>query len=152
MKAGLGRTGTLIGAYLMKHYSMTAKEAVAWLRICRPGSVTGAQQAFLEDQEGSLWRTGSEYRLHHYEDETRMPQHRYGIYSKQWPIDRSRIIYDARKKLKTDSISDQLRVLKELDEKQYIRHVSKILDTVGSYDKIVSDKLGKVMSMSKYKM
>ena len=28
-KAGLGRTGTLIGCYLMKHYHMTAAEAIA---------------------------------------------------------------------------------------------------------------------------
>ncbi|XP_031213968.1 dual specificity protein phosphatase CDC14B-like [Mastomys coucha] len=29
-KAGLGRTGTLIGCYLMKHYRMTAAESIAW--------------------------------------------------------------------------------------------------------------------------
>lgn len=45
--AGLGRTGTLIGCYLMKHYRMTAAESIAWLRICRPGSVIGPQQQFL---------------------------------------------------------------------------------------------------------
>uniref|UniRef100_A0A7N9B212 Cell division cycle 14Ab n=1 Tax=Mastacembelus armatus TaxID=205130 RepID=A0A7N9B212_9TELE len=37
-KAGLGRTGTLISCYLMKHYRFTAGEAIAWIRICRPGS------------------------------------------------------------------------------------------------------------------
>uniref|UniRef100_A0A8C9ZRS0 Cell division cycle 14Ab n=1 Tax=Sander lucioperca TaxID=283035 RepID=A0A8C9ZRS0_SANLU len=37
-KAGLGRTGSLIGCYLMKHYRFTAAEAIAWIRICRPGS------------------------------------------------------------------------------------------------------------------
>uniref|UniRef100_A0A1I8I139 protein-tyrosine-phosphatase n=1 Tax=Macrostomum lignano TaxID=282301 RepID=A0A1I8I139_9PLAT len=36
-KAGLGRTGTLIACYLMKHYRMTAAESIAWCRICRPG-------------------------------------------------------------------------------------------------------------------
>uniref|UniRef100_A0A671XVH6 Uncharacterized protein n=1 Tax=Sparus aurata TaxID=8175 RepID=A0A671XVH6_SPAAU len=34
-KAGLGRTGTLIGCYLMKHFRFTAAEAIAWIRICR---------------------------------------------------------------------------------------------------------------------
>uniref|UniRef100_A0A3B5LEI8 protein-tyrosine-phosphatase n=1 Tax=Xiphophorus couchianus TaxID=32473 RepID=A0A3B5LEI8_9TELE len=48
-KAGLGRTGTLIGCYLMKHYRFTAAEAIAWTRICRPGSVIGPQQNFLEE-------------------------------------------------------------------------------------------------------
>ncbi|CAF4468597.1 unnamed protein product [Rotaria sp. Silwood2] len=48
-KAGLGRTGTLIGAYLMKHYKFTAAEVIAWLRISRPGSVIGPQQNYLEE-------------------------------------------------------------------------------------------------------
>ena len=43
-KAGLGRTGTLIALYLMKHYGFTAREAIAWLRIVRAGSVIGNQQ------------------------------------------------------------------------------------------------------------
>lgn len=30
--AGLGRTGTLIGAYLMKHYKFAAHEVIAWIR------------------------------------------------------------------------------------------------------------------------
>uniref|UniRef100_A0A8C6WJ32 protein-tyrosine-phosphatase n=1 Tax=Neogobius melanostomus TaxID=47308 RepID=A0A8C6WJ32_9GOBI len=47
-KAGLGRTGTLIGCYLMKHFFFTAAEAIAWIRICRPGSVIGPQQTFLQ--------------------------------------------------------------------------------------------------------
>jgi cell division cycle 14 len=47
--AGLGRTGTLIGAYLMKHHKFTAAEVIAWLRICRPGSVIGPQQNYLEE-------------------------------------------------------------------------------------------------------
>uniref|UniRef100_A0AAY4A9Y3 protein-tyrosine-phosphatase n=1 Tax=Denticeps clupeoides TaxID=299321 RepID=A0AAY4A9Y3_9TELE len=50
-KAGLGRTGTLIACYLMKHYRFTAAEAIAWIRICRPGSIIGPQQNFLEDHD-----------------------------------------------------------------------------------------------------
>ncbi|KAM9367268.1 LOW QUALITY PROTEIN: dual specificity protein phosphatase CDC14B [Phaethornis superciliosus] len=48
-KAGLGRTGTLIACYIMKHYRMTAAETIAWIRINRPGSVIGPQQHFLRD-------------------------------------------------------------------------------------------------------
>ena len=48
-KADLGRTGTLIGFYIMKHYKFTASEVISWLRICRPGSVIGPQQNFLEE-------------------------------------------------------------------------------------------------------
>lgn len=47
--AGLGRTGTLIACYIMKHYKFTHAEAIAWIRICRPGSIIGPQQHFLEE-------------------------------------------------------------------------------------------------------
>lgn len=62
VQAGLGRTGSLIGAYIVKHYRMTAREAIAWMRICRPGSVIGQQQGWLEKIESWLWRQGSQYR------------------------------------------------------------------------------------------
>lgn len=45
--AGIGRTGTLIAAYLMAKYDFTPQAAVAWTRICRPGSVIGEQQDWL---------------------------------------------------------------------------------------------------------
>ncbi|XP_053323584.1 dual specificity protein phosphatase CDC14B isoform X3 [Spea bombifrons] len=61
-KAGLGRTGTLIGCYIMKHYKMTAAETIAWMRICRPGSVIGPQQQFMADKQMSLWNEGDIYR------------------------------------------------------------------------------------------
>ncbi|XP_014480769.1 PREDICTED: dual specificity protein phosphatase CDC14B isoform X2 [Dinoponera quadriceps] len=53
-KAGLGRTGSLIGCYIMKHYHLTAHETIAWIRICRPGSVIGHQQQWLEKKEAYL--------------------------------------------------------------------------------------------------
>jgi cell division cycle 14 len=53
-KAGLGRTGTNIGAYLMSKFHFTAREAIAWLRICRPGSVVGPQQHYLVAKENFL--------------------------------------------------------------------------------------------------
>lgn len=45
--AGIGRTGTLIAAYLIARYNFTPQMAVAWTRICRPGSVIGEQQDWL---------------------------------------------------------------------------------------------------------
>ena len=47
LTAGLGRTGTLIGCELMRRWGFKALEAIAWMRICRPGSVIGVQQPFL---------------------------------------------------------------------------------------------------------
>ncbi|KAI4468128.1 tyrosine specific protein phosphatase and dual specificity protein phosphatase [Holotrichia oblita] len=98
-KAGLGRTGSLIGAYIIKHYRMSARESIAWMRICRPGSVIGQQQGWLEKVENWLWRQGSEYRLQHFDDGDKIPHHRYGVYSKEWPIERRRLILQAQKTL-----------------------------------------------------
>ncbi|XP_074490480.1 dual specificity protein phosphatase CDC14AB isoform X2 [Sebastes fasciatus] len=61
-KAGLGRTGSLIGCYLMKHYRFTAGEAISWIRMCRPGSVIGPQQNFLEEKQAALWLLGDSQR------------------------------------------------------------------------------------------
>jgi len=62
-KAGLGRTGTCIGAYLMKHYKFTASEVIGWMRICRPGCVIGPQQHFLQEIEQRMWHEGDIMRL-----------------------------------------------------------------------------------------
>ena len=43
-KAGLGRTGSLIAAYAIKHYHFAAADFIGWIRICRPGSILGPQQ------------------------------------------------------------------------------------------------------------
>jgi cell division cycle 14 len=61
-KAGLGRTGTLIGLYLMKHHGFTAREAMGWLRIVRPGSVIGPQQPFLCAREPLMHQCGACHR------------------------------------------------------------------------------------------
>ncbi|XP_074237452.1 dual specificity protein phosphatase CDC14A isoform X5 [Saimiri boliviensis] len=60
--AGLGRTGTLIACYVMKHYRFTHGEIIAWIRICRPGSIIGPQQHFLEEKQASLWVQGDIFR------------------------------------------------------------------------------------------
>ena len=59
-KAGLGRTGTLIGLYAMKHYGFPAAEFIGWIRICRPGSVLGPQQQFLVAMESTMKRWAAE--------------------------------------------------------------------------------------------
>lgn len=53
-RAGLGRTGTLIACYLMKQYKFTAAEAVGWLRMCRPGSVSTLQHCFLDHKQTAI--------------------------------------------------------------------------------------------------
>ncbi|CAH8436590.1 unnamed protein product [Dicrocoelium dendriticum] len=62
-KAGLGRTGTLISCYLMKHYHFTSREAIAWCRVCRPGSVIGPQQHWLDLKQSACWSSGELYRV-----------------------------------------------------------------------------------------
>ena len=57
-KAGLGRTGTLIGCFVMKHFQFNAADFIGWIRICRPGSILGPQQHFLLDQEKQLKEKG----------------------------------------------------------------------------------------------
>jgi cell division cycle 14 len=63
-KAGLGRTGTLIGAYLIWKYGFTANEAIAFMRIVRPGSVVGPQQQYmyLKQLEWAKWAAVDEIR------------------------------------------------------------------------------------------
>jgi cell division cycle 14 len=60
-KAGLGRTGTNIGAYMMKHLGFSTAEIIAWSRICRPGSIVGPQQQYLEAHTQRIWKWGEEY-------------------------------------------------------------------------------------------
>ena len=61
-KAGLGRTGSCIGAYMMKHFRFTAEEVIGWLRIVRPGSIIGPQQQFMKEIEQRMWREGELHR------------------------------------------------------------------------------------------
>jgi cell division cycle 14 len=53
-KAGLGRTGPLIALYMMRRHGFTARAAMGWLRVVRPGSVIGEQQHFLCRQEAIM--------------------------------------------------------------------------------------------------
>mmetsp|Transcript_67238 Transcript_67238/g.218963 ORF Transcript_67238/g.218963 Transcript_67238/m.218963 type:complete len:405 (-) Transcript_67238:343-1557(-) len=58
-KAGLGRTGTLIGLYAMKHLRFPARAFIGWNRICRPGSILGPQQQFLVDMQAMMFQAGA---------------------------------------------------------------------------------------------
>ncbi len=57
--AGLGRTGTLIVLWIMRNLGWSANEAMAWVRICRPGSVIGSQQQFVRYCESCEWQGNS---------------------------------------------------------------------------------------------
>merc|ERR1719281_2103271 len=58
-KAGLGRTGTLIGLYAMKHHQFPARAFIGWNRVCRPGSILGPQQQFMVDMQGEMFQAGA---------------------------------------------------------------------------------------------
>lgn len=53
-KAGLGRTGCLIGAYLIYKHGFTANEIIAFMRFMRPGMVVGPQQHWLHLNQGTF--------------------------------------------------------------------------------------------------
>ncbi len=57
-KAGLGRTGSLIAAYAIKHYQWRAADFIGWIRMCRPGSILGPQQYWLLEKEEYLKEQG----------------------------------------------------------------------------------------------
>ena len=57
-KAGLGRAGTCTASWIMKKYRMTAAETIGWMRICRPGTIIGPQQHYLEEMQQQLWHEG----------------------------------------------------------------------------------------------
>ncbi|CAG9764811.1 unnamed protein product [Ceutorhynchus assimilis] len=153
-KAGLGRTGSLIGAYLIKHYRMTAREAIAWLRICRPGSVIGQQQIWLEKIQNWLWRIGTQYRLEKYGESNRIPRHKYGIYSKVWPTEREKLLRETRKKLQSSFTKSQLEALTQAQNTRKLITVekmsdndSKIFPTTGDSFKNISKLLSSVHGM-----
>lgn len=60
-KAGLGRTATLIGLYCIKHYGFPAAAFIGWSRICRPGSVLGPQQQYLNKVEEQYMEAGDSF-------------------------------------------------------------------------------------------
>lgn len=47
-RAGLGRTGTMIGTYLVREYGLQVEQVIAWARIMRPGCFLTKQPRFME--------------------------------------------------------------------------------------------------------
>ncbi|PKI84104.1 hypothetical protein MVES1_002155 [Malassezia vespertilionis] len=62
-KAGLGRTGVLIGAYLIWKYGFTASEAIGYMRMMRPGCVVGPQQHYMYENAMRWVRWGAQDQL-----------------------------------------------------------------------------------------
>ncbi len=59
-KAGLGRTGSMIALYVMKHYKFPAHAFIGWIRLCRPGSVLGPQQHWLNWKQEEMFELESD--------------------------------------------------------------------------------------------
>ncbi len=45
----------MIACYAMKHYKIPAAAMIAWIRICRPGSILGPQQHFIMEKQAALF-------------------------------------------------------------------------------------------------
>uniref|UniRef100_A0A1B6KNY4 protein-tyrosine-phosphatase n=1 Tax=Graphocephala atropunctata TaxID=36148 RepID=A0A1B6KNY4_9HEMI len=112
-KAGLGRTGSLIGCYIMKHYRFSVLEAIAWIRICRPGSIIGHQQEWLKTKEAQMWTEGDQMRRSQGRNPNHLPKHNYGVYSLKWKDIISRSPFSSQKLRKaSDTLS---RILQKVD-------------------------------------
>lgn len=85
-KAGLGRTGTLIGCYMMKHFHFTALEAIAWLRIARPGSVIGPQQYYMQQAQDRMHADGARLKVRRASDADRPAWARSSLYHAAKPF------------------------------------------------------------------
>ena len=59
-KAGLGRTGSLIAIYCMKHFGFPPAAFIGWIRIARPGSILGPQQNYLIQMDKRMMAAGGE--------------------------------------------------------------------------------------------
>lgn len=66
-KAGLGRTGVLIGAYLNYMFGFNADEAIGFMRLMRPGCVVGPQQHFLRRKAHTITCWAERDRYQRYE-------------------------------------------------------------------------------------
>ncbi|KAI8825685.1 dual specificity protein phosphatase [Fimicolochytrium jonesii] len=93
-KAGLGRTGSLIAAYLMKHYKFTAAEVISFLRILRPGCVVGPQQNYLQNMQDRLHRLHPSGNLPPHISLLKKPTYPDGI--RRWNVTRTNVVPNPR--------------------------------------------------------
>nr|CAD7392827.1 unnamed protein product [Timema cristinae] len=110
-KAGLGRTGSLIGCYIMKHYRFSACETIAWIRICRPGSIIGHQQLWLEEKQTHMWLQGEIQFSQSKEHNKVLPKHAFGIYS----LKIITVKYRPNKKVSNSKSEDVTNILQQVD-------------------------------------
>lgn len=59
-KAGLGRTGSLIALYCMKHFGFPPAPFIGWIRVARPGSILGPQQQYLIQMDEKMMKAGGD--------------------------------------------------------------------------------------------
>ena len=60
--SGIGKNGNM--HRLLLHEAPKFRwQSVAWFRICRPGSVIGPQQHFMQEMERVLWQEGEAFKL-----------------------------------------------------------------------------------------
>lgn len=122
-KAGLGRTGCLIGAYLIYTYGFTANECIAFMRMVRPGMVVGPQQhwIYLHQNDFRDWRhtmvldtmpdpsIGGLYRLISYDDFKQRESEMTDDMSDNQMFDDDKLL---RTPIKARKISENLKVIK----------------------------------------
>ncbi|KAJ8305585.1 hypothetical protein KUTeg_016130 [Tegillarca granosa] len=135
-KAGLGRTGTLIACYMMKHYKFTAADCIAWCRICRPGSVIGPQQNFLEEKQAWLWMQGDLFRAKSKDRDRGVRERHHSVSKILSAVDDMRIqdAFDNREKYGYDS-----------DEEMYSGPITR-----GSMIETQGDKLNQLKLLRKH--
>lgn len=104
-KAGLGRTGSLIGAFVIKHFGFPASAFIGWIRICRPGSVLGPQQKYLNYIQEKLFAEGEQYRKKNDIDLKQLKISDYSIYEKETTFSaEEKKIFDLGEKNQGDSL------------------------------------------------
>jgi cell division cycle 14 len=127
-KAGLGRTGSLIGAYIMKHYRFTSMETIAWIRLCRPGSVIGHQQAWMDEKQQAMWLQGETYRREH--NMKALKIHELGIYSHKNKSCLDEELLESKMIQTADDIDGEVDETEEDDDETTTDNVDEIISEI----------------------
>jgi len=111
-KAGLGRTGSMIACYVMKHYKFPARDLIGWLRLARPGTVLGPQQQFLCDKQAAMFSRNDQS----------------SIFKQTYPLVKE--IWDRRENL----IVDEMQRLQLVDKSPGMSREDKLIAEHGDHD------------------